>query len=39
MIENVPQSHVDEFRARIRREIDENGAFHITKAVGMFVAL
>lgn len=38
MVETVPQSELDEFRARIRREIDDKGAFHITKAVGLFVA-
>lgn len=38
MVEAVPQTDIDEFRARIQREIDNRGAFHITKAVGLFVA-
>ena len=27
-----------EFRVRVQKEIDANGAFYITKAVGLFVA-
>lgn len=34
----VSDTDMTEFRTRIQREIDEKGAFHITKTVGMFVA-
>ncbi len=36
--EQFPETLIDEFRARVQNEIDTRGAFHITKAVGMFVA-
>jgi SAM-dependent methyltransferase len=36
-IANDP-AHAAEFRRRVQQEIDTNGAFHITKSVGMFIA-
>jgi SAM-dependent methyltransferase len=39
MYRSVTQNEEDlrEFRRRVQREIDRNGAFHITKAVGLFI--
>lgn len=36
-IANNP-AHLDKFRQLVQQEIDTNGAFHITKSAGMFIA-
>lgn len=36
--EQFPETLIEEFRARVQIEINTRGAFHITKAVGMFIA-
>lgn len=37
-IDQVPASALDTFRTQIQNEINTNGAYHITKAVGLFIS-